>query len=242
MRTISFLLLLTTLLPLTAHSQKWNDVQFYSREKLLFNHDATQIDSITYTTRNGVSYQLLWQGGKSTDTPIYDIDCIKIEEKEKVEPTGKRIVFAKGVSIESGWYDVNKVGKGENGDINMCWAAAASNIIQWWQDRYMEAGNALPPQAVTGPGQTYELALMEVFHQQWNNDKGGQVAEAVPWYFEGINYGETASPGSQAHPLPGYSGGYFKEVWTDIYPHLYHEYTYMLGMYKDLYVGEFNNY
>ena len=83
---------------------------------------------------------------------------------------------------------------------------------------------------------------MEVFHQQWNNDKGGQVAEAVPWYFEGINYGETASPGSQAYPLPGYSGGYFKEVWADIYPHHYHEYTYMLGMYKDLYVGEFNNY
>lgn len=36
--------------------------------------------------------------------------------------TGKSIVFVEGVSQESGWYDVNKVGRGENGDINMCWA------------------------------------------------------------------------------------------------------------------------
>ena len=155
---------------------------------------------------------------------------------------GRSIVFVEGVNRETGWYDVNKVGKGENGDINMCWAASASNIIQWWQDRYVAAGETLPAQAVTGAGSTYELALMEMFHQQWNNDRGGQVAEAVPWYFEGVNYGVTASPGSQAYPLSGCTGGYFKEVWDDIYPCLYHEYTYMLGMYTNLYVGEFNNY
>lgn len=156
--------------------------------------------------------------------------------------TGKSIVFVEGVSQESGWYDVNKVGRGENGDINMCWAASASNIIQWWQDRYVAAGNTLPPQAVTGVGKTYELALMEIFHTQWNNDKGGQVAEAVPWYFEGVDYGQTASKGSQAYPLSAHSGGYFKDVWSTIYPRLYHEYSYMFGWYKDLYVGDFNNY
>ena len=49
----------------------------------------------------------------------------------------KTIVFVEGVNRESGWYDVNKVGKGDNGDINMCWAASAANIIEWWQDRYV---------------------------------------------------------------------------------------------------------
>lgn len=155
---------------------------------------------------------------------------------------GQSVVFVEGVSQESGWYDVNKVGKGENGDINMCWAASSSNIIEWWQDRYVAAGNELPSQAIKGPGQTYELALMELFHQQWNNERGGQVAEAVPWYFEGVNYGVTASPGSQAYPLSNTSGGYYKDIWSTIYPHLYHEYTYLLGTYTDLYVGEFNNY
>ena len=242
MRKILLTLFIASLFPHIGISQQYNDVLFYSRGNLLFHHDAAQIDSITFTYRNGISYQMIWQGGSATETPIYDIDCIKIEEKKKPESTGKRIVFAKGVSEKAGWYDVNKVGKGENGDINMCWAAAASNIIQWWQDRYTEAGNSLPPQAVNGPGETYELALMEVFHQQWNNDKGGQVAEAVPWYFEGKYYGETATAGSQAYPLPGNAGGYYKDIWADIYPHLYHGYDYMLGMYQNLYVGDFNNY
>ncbi|MBR5818773.1 MAG: IdeS/Mac family cysteine endopeptidase, partial [Alistipes sp.] len=50
---------------------------------------------------------------------------------------GNSIVFAEGVDIASGWYDVNKKGAGDNGDINMCWAAASANMIQWWQDRYV---------------------------------------------------------------------------------------------------------
>lgn len=155
---------------------------------------------------------------------------------------GRSIVFAEGVSQESGWYDVNKVGRGENGDINMCWAAAASNIIEWWQDRYKEAGNTLPEGAISGPGTTYELALMELFYKQWDNALGGHVPEAVPWYFEGVFYGESAAEGSQATPLSGYTGGFYKDVWNEVYPHLYHEYTYMFDWYKNLYVGEFNNY
>lgn len=242
MKKIFSLFLLNAMLPLAVFSQVRNDVSFYSHGQLLFNHEATKIDSITFEHRNGTTYQLLWSDGVAQETPVSQIDYIKIEERDAVKPQGKEIVFAKGVSVEKGWYDVNKVGRGDNGDINMCWAAAASNIIQWWQDRYVEAGNTLPPQAVNGPGQTYELALMEMFHQQWNNSHGGHVPEAVPWYFEGVYYGKTATPGSQSSPLPGYSGGVFKDVWQDIYPHLYHGYSYLLDMYTNLYVGEFNNY
>ena len=180
----------------------------------------------------------------SGDGKVNTADVVEVYRIASLETpkTGKSIVFADGVSIESGWYDVNKKGRGSNGDINMCWAASASNIIQWWQDRYVAAGNELPENAITGPGETYELALMEMFHSQWNNEAGGHVVEAVPWYFEGVNYGETASPGSQAYPLSDSSGGYFKEVWSEIYPHLYHEYTYMFGRYTGLYTGDFNNY
>ena len=179
------------------------------------------------------------------DGEVNTADVVEVYNAIKNTPPpteGKSIVFAEGVSIESGWYDVNKVGKGENGDINMCWAASASNIIQWWQDLYVAKGGVLPEGAITGPGETYELALMEMFHDQWNNNKGGHVVEAVPWYFEGVNYGENASPGSQAYPLEGYDGGYFKSVWKDIYPHLYHAYPYMFDWYTGLYTGDFNNY
>ncbi len=156
----------------------------------------------------------------------------------------KVILFAEGVSFNSGWYDVNKKAQGNNGDINMCWAATSSNMIQWWQDRYKEAGGTLPAGCPDGVGTKnydnygpYELAIMEVFHSEWNNDKGCHAVEAIPWYFEGENYGETASAGSQAYPLT--AGGYWKNIWSSIYPNLYHDYNYMLNMYHNLYTGSF---
>ena len=178
------------------------------------------------------------------DGAVNTLDVVAVYAAINAQPpqTGKSVVFVEGVSREQGWYDVNKVGKGENGDINMCWAASAANIIEWWQDRYVSKGGVLPKGAIRGPGEVYELALMELFHTQWNNAKGGHVVEAVPWYFEGVNYGEHATPGSQAYPLEGCNGGFYQSIWPSIYPHLYHDYSYMFGWYENLYVGDFNNY
>ena len=164
--------------------------------------------------------------------------------------SGTEIHFAEGVTISSGWYDVNKKGMGDNGDINMCWAAASSNMIQWWQDRYVAAGNTLPSTAVNGPGTKnygsfgpYELALMEIYHDEWNNSKGGHPEEAIPWYFEGKLYGgEYASAGSQATPLT--AGGYYNSVWSSIEPHLYRGYKHDIfpSQYPNMYTYCYNNY
>ena len=151
---------------------------------------------------------------------------------EEVTNTGRTIVFADGVTISSGWYDVNKKGAGDNGDINMCWAAAASNMIQWFQDRYVAQGGTLPAGAIDGPGTKYygnfapyELALMELYHDGWNNNKGGHVEQAIPWYFENkLNGGEYASAGSQAAPLV--DGGYWKSIWSDVVKYMYCGYDY----------------
>lgn len=152
---------------------------------------------------------------------------------EEVE-TGLTIRFAEGVSLESGWYDVNKVKDGTvNGDINMCWAATAANILQWWQDRYVEQGNELPEGCPDGKGETYELAIMEVFHTQWDNTYGGHAFHAVKWYFEGVNVCEGWS--RQAQPLQRGSGGYFKHEWEQIEPYMYTGHD--LG-----YTQDYNNY
>lgn len=170
-----------------------------------------------------------------TTTPgKYIVYAVKDEQKsnevtisaEEVASTGKSIVFADGVTLTSGWYDVNKVGAGDNGDINMCWAASASNIIQWWQDRYMEQGGTLPSTAITGPGKDhYELALMDIYHSEWDNSLGGHVEQAIPWYFEGkLNGGEYASAGTQA--VPKSNGGYWLGVWDRIVSNMYCGYDY----------------
>lgn len=148
------------------------------------------------------------------------------DSDEDVE-TGLTVRFAEGVSLESGWYDVNKVKDGTvNGDINMCWAATAANILQWWQDRYVEQGNELPEGCPDGKGETYELAIMEVFHSQWDNTYGGHAFHAVKWYFEGVNVCEGWN--RQAQPLQHGSGGYFKHEWEQIEPYMYtgHDFGY----------------
>lgn len=165
---------------------------------------------------------------------------------EAAQDMGKSVVFAEGVSLTSGWYDVNKLKNG-GGDINMCWAASASNIIQWWQDRYVEAGNTLPSTAVTGPGTKtypegykYNLALMELYRDLWWNGKGGSTDHGVIWYFEGRNIQQYASEGSLAQPNDNTSGGYFANDWNQILQETYHEYSYL--SFKNLIAGEFNNY
>ena len=161
---------------------------------------------------------------------------------------GNTIVFAEGVTLASGWYDVNKKGAGDNGDINMCWAAAASNMIQWFQDRYKADGNSLPTGAVDGPGtkyygnfNPYELALMEVYHDQWDNSHGGNVEYAIPWYFEGKLYGgEYASNTAK----PNTSGGYWNSVWSSVLPNLYRGYKSSLfpSQYPEMYTYCYENY
>ena len=155
------------------------------------------------------------------------------DSDEEVE-TGLTVRFAEGVSLESGWYDVNKVKDGTvNGDINMCWAATAANILQWWQDRYVEQGNELPEGCPDGKGETYELAIMEVFHTLWDNTYGGHAFHAVKWYFEGVNVCEGWN--RQAQPLQRGSGGYFKHEWEQIEPYMYTGHD--LG-----YTQDYNNY
>ena len=159
----------------------------------------------------------------------------------------RTIVFAEGVTLTSGWYDVNKMAQGNKGDINMCWAAASSNMIQWWQDRYVAAGNKLPSKAINGRGtkmhsgdtfnRTYELALMDMFREEWDNSRGCSSTEGIPWYFEGVNLGEMASAGSQAVPLT--DGGYWKDIWSTIKPMLYCEYDYMFKNYSNLYTAQY---
>lgn len=190
----------------------------------------------TFTAASAGTYSVyaMYQGVKSNTVTL---------TATAPDPSNYEIVFAEGVTLTTGWYDVNKKATGLNGDINMCWAAASSNIIQWWQDRYVAAGNTLPSGAISGPGTTsytnygpYELELMNMFLTQWNNEKGGHMEQAIPWYFEGVlNGGELASSGSQAYPLT--AGGYFSSVWSSITPYMYRGYDSNVG-----YATCYNNY
>ena len=168
---------------------------------------------------------------------------------EEVTNTGKTIVFAEGVTITSGWYDVNKKSTPSNAeaDAMMCWAASSSNYLQWFQDRYVAAGNTLPAGCPNGTSSVYdyELQIMDVFRDNWDNLKrGGWADGGVIWYFEGRDLYTTNGIENRAYPKEG-TGGYFKSVWSDIYPSKMHQYEDSVWgwLYDDYsYAIEINNY
>ena len=221
-------------------TQDNNDVT--SQSNIFVN--GSKLSSNKFTTYTAGTYVAYAQKNevKSNEITIY---------VEAVADMGKTVVFAEGVSVSSGWYDVNKLTKGGE-DVNMCWAAASANIIQWWQDRYVAAGNTLPSTAITGEGTKsyngtkYNLAIMEAYRDLWDNSRGGSVSHGVTWYFEGRNIMKEASAGTHAQPLSNNTGGYYANDWNKILPNIYHGYDYVIipGTleYNDLITGEFNNY
>lgn len=84
-----------------------------------------------------------------------------------------QVHWAKGVSQQGGWYDFDKT---FTTDRDMCWAAAASNVIAWWQDRNKALTSTAG--APTGP------AVWDTFKQSFNNISGDPI-DAMQWYFDG---------------------------------------------------------
>ena len=83
--------------------------------------------------------------------------------------------WVQGVNRESGWTDYNKADPdSQDGDNNLCWAAATSNVINWWQNRYVT-----PDDAPKGE------EIWNTFKESVNADIGGSNACAFQWWLTG---------------------------------------------------------
>lgn len=124
--------------------------------------------------------------------------------------------WATGVTRESGWYDFNKTFVD---DANMCWAAAACNVLAWWQDR-----NPAPAGYVNAPvGQE----VWSTFKASFNNTDG-QPEYAWDWYFTG-----TTTDALVLSKLTEYGktqGGYYRELLTTTPQY---QYSFIMGLRQD---------
>ena len=82
----------------------------------------------------------------------------------------KRVQYwAKGVSVEGGWYNTFQFTNG-------CWAAVSSNMIAWWQDRikekYIYTGKCWDPEEIN----------REFDRNTYFNKGGDYVYKALEWY------------------------------------------------------------
>ncbi len=86
-------------------------------------------------------------------------------------------VWVDGVSQSAGWYDANKVNPAaEDGDNYLCWAASASNLIAWWQDKYRTPAGV--PNDIDSIWATYKDNVID--------DIGGDPHAAVQWWLTGV--------------------------------------------------------
>ena len=87
--------------------------------------------------------------------------------------------WAPGVSREGGWvdYDKDAINKPYMEDEGMCWAAAASNVITWWQNHNADqlTSSSLPTH---NAWDVYRLVYLNI---------GGVPSNAFNWYINGIS-------------------------------------------------------
>lgn len=106
-----------------------------------------------------------------------------------------------GVSPEKGWYDANKKVRRGDGDDNLCWAASASNILNWWQDRYV-----IPSGTPTGE------AVWTTFKDSFT-DLGGNALYAFQWWLSGDYQPATWKEWSQLKEGVT-AGGYYQSIFS----------------------------
>lgn len=88
------------------------------------------------------------------------------------------VIWTAGVDEKdtSTYYTAYKHNPSTGWDHNMCWAAAASNVIAWWQDQVTKSGAyILPENCPTGLGVWEEVRLM------WQDNAGYAVRVMQHW-------------------------------------------------------------
>lgn len=105
-------------------------------------------------------------------------------------------------------------------DTVLCWAASASNLIQYWQDSHYK-GHAAPgtPNGLNGttygkPAGTRYLQVYEKFLQESAQDEGGGQALAFDWWFMDKHTEELKDARKAYYPgfsSPAYTADYLFE-------------------------------
>lgn len=107
----------------------------------------------------------------------------------------------------------------DTNDSSMCWAAAASNVIQYWQDTYYDGrqgvANGVISTRYTDPNGSGCLEVYKKFVTNWRNT-GGTAMNAFSWWMQGKTPGAINGnyyPDGSSLDDPAVSfGGYYTDI------------------------------
>ncbi|MCI7698995.1 MAG: IdeS/Mac family cysteine endopeptidase [Akkermansia sp.] len=132
------------------------------------------------------------------------------------------------VTVSTTTGHVYDVGKGfyssdehitDKSDKELCWAAAASNLIQHWQDFYYDKHDTgeTPPDGpnknnYTAPTGTQYLAVFDAFRNNWE-DVPGLASNGFQWWFLGKDKVDADASGNLEENAD--SAGYYQGIFTD---------------------------
>lgn len=115
------------------------------------------------------------------------------------------IIWVDGVSESGGWYDANKSST-TNADNMMCYAASASNLIAWWQ-------NKLPGVPAGTPTDLDAIWAKYVASANNGATLAGNVALSLNWWLSGI-YTPLSDEEGARHAY----GWWLGEVYSELRP------------------------
>ncbi len=138
------------------------------------------ISGHVFTSKRSGSFEFYATKGDKKSNSIF----VSVTSADEYDENGNLInglLFCDGVSMSSGWTDVNK---NWNGDGLLCWAATASNMLQWWMTDLQKKGYTIPDSVPFGQGNTYSLKIFDVFQACWV-DYMHSTDNGIRWFLEG---------------------------------------------------------
>lgn len=127
-------------------------------------------------------------GEWSTSPEAFIIDEIVAPETTVLTYWADGLVTSDG-QVVSGWWDADKTG---TGDTQLCWAAASSNMLAWWQTQYGMADFT----SATVPGSADDI--FGIFSQNWDN-VSGREEYGLTWWISGVSSNEAYTEFFNSH-------------------------------------------